>query len=357
MLTRALTRTDNLTVDDTYLSDSDYSEIHELLEDGDAGTKSKPASIKGTSCDGVTQKRAKKQKRRLWSEDEDRLLRRTVSHVKSHCESRDKSTSGRLRDKSTSGRLPWLEIARLIEGRSAKQCRDRWGSIDNHPTRSWTAKEDNQLLELHKRFSNRWVKIASFFEDRNDNMVKSRFRALNKQGLATKKIVSESKREIASQVTVAQQHETKSAPVLGPLEKVANGSSKRTRAESAPILPTQVSGMGESNDKPLTKRMRVSSGQDLSLYEFPDIEYTVTTVKEDNLNAKVAQPPLWYSEFGAISQPRIGPSQPFEIRAQAPVVTPAMAPVTGQPRGWQENDSDWIDFLLEHVVAKPQALY
>lgn len=339
-MTRALTRTDNLTVDDTYLSDSDYSEIHELLEDGDAGTKSKPASIKGTSCDGV-QKRAKKQKRRLWSEDEDRLLRRTVSHVKSHCQSRDKSTSGRL---------PWLEIARLIEGRSAKQCRDRWGSIDNHSTRSWTAEEDNQLLELHTRFSNRWVKIASFFEDRNDNMVKSRFRALNKQGLpvATKKIVPESKREIASQVA-PQQHETKSAPVLGPLQKVANGSSKRTRAENAPILPTQVSGLDESNDMTLTKRMRVSSGQDLSLFEFPDIEYTVTTVKEDNLNAKVAQPPLWYSEFGAISQPR--PSQPFEIRTQLE------APVTGQQRGWQENDPDWIDFLLDHVVAKPQALY
>jgi hypothetical protein len=75
----------------------------------------------------------------------------------------------------------------MVPGRSSKQCRDRWLSIcPAVEKREWSAEEDNLLVELHRKYKNRWVKIAAHFEGRNDNMIKSRFRALSRLGLVSK---------------------------------------------------------------------------------------------------------------------------------------------------------------------------
>jgi hypothetical protein len=163
------------------LSDSDISEINELLEDEQPTASSNLENKQNNK----TNSPSGKNKRRPWTPEEDRILRIAVQHA----------IAGKQGSKK---RLPWLEISKMVDGRTAKQCRDRWTcSTDISSNKSWTKEEDNKLLELYAHYTNRWVQIASHFENRNDNMIKSRFRALQRTG--SRQVMSESEQSLPKQ--------------------------------------------------------------------------------------------------------------------------------------------------------------
>mmetsp|Transcript_7288 Transcript_7288/g.13066 ORF Transcript_7288/g.13066 Transcript_7288/m.13066 type:complete len:572 (+) Transcript_7288:6507-8222(+) len=103
-----------------------------------------------------------------WSKEEDKYL---LSLIKSYTE------------KGAFGNINWAAIAQQIEGRNAKQCRERWflnldPSINRGP---WTADEDRRLLELAAQCGGRWSLIAKNMEGRTENSVKTRFHSLQRQ--------------------------------------------------------------------------------------------------------------------------------------------------------------------------------
>lgn len=71
----------------------------------------------------------------------------------------------------------WAALAQQLEGRSAKQCRERWHNhlnpnINKGP---WTYNEDVILAQKQKILGNRWADIARFLPGRNDTLVKNRW--------------------------------------------------------------------------------------------------------------------------------------------------------------------------------------
>lgn len=71
----------------------------------------------------------------------------------------------------------WQEISRNIEGRSGKQCRERYINIVDPDLNKekWTVAEDLQLMELHSELGNRWVQIQRKMPGRTDNDIKNRY--------------------------------------------------------------------------------------------------------------------------------------------------------------------------------------
>jgi hypothetical protein len=83
------------------------------------------------------------------------------------------------------GDKDWANLALLLDGRTGKQCRERYR---NHLSTSvnraaWTADEDMRLAQLHERYGNAWTKLASFFEGRTDNCIKNRWNSTVKKRL------------------------------------------------------------------------------------------------------------------------------------------------------------------------------
>ncbi len=76
----------------------------------------------------------------------------------------------------------WGEIAGIIPGRSAKQCRERWcynldPAINKTP---WKPEEDSVLMSAQSSIGNKWAQIAAMLPGRTENAVKTRFKSINR---------------------------------------------------------------------------------------------------------------------------------------------------------------------------------
>ena len=74
------------------------------------------------------------------------------------------------------GEGDWARVAKEMGNRNARQCRERWRNYMN-PTlskESWTAVEDQRLLEKYHEIGAHWNTIARSFPNRSINCVRNR---------------------------------------------------------------------------------------------------------------------------------------------------------------------------------------
>lgn len=84
----------------------------------------------------------------------------------------------------TDDKINWYIIAMHIEGRSARQCRERYQLFlcDGIKRKEkWTKEEDEVLLNKYSVLGPRWKKMEQFFQGRTSYSIKNRFISLIKQ--------------------------------------------------------------------------------------------------------------------------------------------------------------------------------
>jgi hypothetical protein len=71
----------------------------------------------------------------------------------------------------------WMDIAAVLPGRSARECRERWNEYLNPDLRvePWTEDEDDLLLRQIEAFGHQWTLIAGAFSRRSSSDVKNRW--------------------------------------------------------------------------------------------------------------------------------------------------------------------------------------
>ncbi|KAH9253643.1 hypothetical protein BASA81_008261 [Batrachochytrium salamandrivorans] len=76
----------------------------------------------------------------------------------------------------------WTSIAKHIEGRTAKQCRERWRcNLDPQIKKTeWSPEEDVMILNMQQALGNRWALLAKQLPGRTENAIKTRFRSLQR---------------------------------------------------------------------------------------------------------------------------------------------------------------------------------
>ena len=75
------------------------------------------------------------------------------------------------------GKEKWEEVSKFMEGRSPRQCKERWSyylnpEINHGP---WTPQEDALLEEKYKQFGPKWTRITVFFPARTEINVRNRW--------------------------------------------------------------------------------------------------------------------------------------------------------------------------------------
>lgn len=80
------------------------------------------------------------------------------------------------------GQKNWIAIAEKMEGRTPRQCRERWINYVNPSIkkRSWTKEEDKLLEKKYEELGPKWKIIKTFFQHRSTNMIKNRLGLLER---------------------------------------------------------------------------------------------------------------------------------------------------------------------------------
>ncbi|KAH0786380.1 Myb-like DNA-binding domain containing protein [Histomonas meleagridis] len=90
-------------------------------------------------------------------------------------------------------KVNWKFVANQMEGRTARQCRERYKNYLSPNIRSspWTPEEDALLLQKYQEFGPCWSFMKQFFDKRESVSLKNRYAKLvykpSKQGSARQK--------------------------------------------------------------------------------------------------------------------------------------------------------------------------
>lgn len=117
------------------------------------------------------------------------------------------------------GTKSWSRLAKIVEGRTGKQCRERYlNHLDPSVVRTpWTQEEDELITVLHEQLGNQWVKIAAHLPGRTDNAVKNRWNGTLKKGKGHSKRDKSVSRKSKSSVRNRQNISVKiPMPLIGP---------------------------------------------------------------------------------------------------------------------------------------------
>lgn len=78
------------------------------------------------------------------------------------------------------GEKDWRNLAKKMDGRNPRQCRERWQNYlnPNLNRQSWTKEEDEMLMKMKDEYGSKWKLISNYFQNRTDAMVKNRYNLL-----------------------------------------------------------------------------------------------------------------------------------------------------------------------------------
>lgn len=103
----------------------------------------------------ILQKTMLKNKRRIFSQLEDQIIR---EYVNEHGEN-------------------WDEVAKKLSGRTPKQCHDRYSNYlrEGLKTGPWSMEEDEILIKMHYEIGPKWIKMMKYLPGRSGNDIKNRW--------------------------------------------------------------------------------------------------------------------------------------------------------------------------------------
>ncbi|CAA0406536.1 unnamed protein product [Arabidopsis thaliana] len=113
----------------------------------------------------------------------------------------------------------WTKVAKHFEGRTPKQCRERWHNHarPNVKKTTWSEEEDQILIEVHKVIGAKWIQISEQLPGRSYNNVKNHWnttkrRVQNKSGRTVNRVGNNILENYIRSITINNDDESDGEP-------------------------------------------------------------------------------------------------------------------------------------------------
>ena len=128
----------------------------------------------------------------------------------------------------------WSKIAELVEGRTGKQCRERWKNQISSEVKKgdWTVEEDALIVVCVNELGTKWSEISKRFVGRTDNAIKNRYNSeVRKRERAEQRVLREA---TAAEERAKNPQPENSAPPNPPRKRKSGGGGggKRKKNEA-----------------------------------------------------------------------------------------------------------------------------
>ena len=132
------------------------------------------------------------------------------------------------------GPRKWKLIATFIEGRTARQCRDRYANYlrPNLNFDRWTPEEDSLLIQQYYKFGPKWSKICTMFKGRSSSSLKNRWHSY----LADKLKIPQRKNEPRRKYLPMDANRMMINPQINGFNMSVNGTVNRFKPNQMPLI-------------------------------------------------------------------------------------------------------------------------